>query len=304
MEVIVNQHIYYSNKEWVPVKEIAESLLALDLLIHQSPDVLEALFPGTKIHTVEVFLNELKSDSIWEDIVVKFVFGSQSKFDAFIVDSRERLGMEKLVDNPKLLSTIILAMILAGGAYYLGKDSHATSEQKAAIQANNNTIIQIGAGMVDLSAEDFRAIIDSAIKDKDKLAKHAVKIVNPAKRDSTASITFNGDSKLSVGNDAVKAMPSSTKDPEDIEVVDDFANVTLEIRAIDLDSTKRGWAVVVPELHKKRVRLQLDPTVKVEDLFDKRTIQGNVTVVFGFDKENQRVPKLVFLRSIAIASEK
>ena len=193
MELTVHQKIYYSNKELVPIKSVAESLLALESVIRQSPDVLEAMFPGTKIDAVEVFINELKSDSIYEDVVIKFIFGSQQKFDEFVANIRERVGMDNIMNNPQLLSSIILVMILTGGAYYLGKDKTAPPEQKATIEANNNTIIQIGAGLVDLEAEDFKAIIEGAIKDKDKLAKNAIRVVKPAKLDPEASITFNNN---------------------------------------------------------------------------------------------------------------
>ena len=298
MELTVHQQIYYSNKALVPIKDVAESLLALEAIIRQSPDVLEAMFPGTKIQSVEVYINELKSDSIWEDIVVKFIFGNQQKLDEFIANVRERIGMDNIMNSPQLLSSIILVMILSGGAYYLGKDKSATPEQKATIEANNNTIIQIGAGIIGLSSEDFKAIIDSAIKDKDKLAKNAIKVVNPAKRDPEASITFNDNEELRIQNESVKAMPRFVQEPEDEEYVEDHINIELEIRAIDLDSTKRGWAVVVPDLHKKRVRLQLDPTVNSEDLLDKRKVNANITVIFGHDKEYNKIPKLVFLREI------
>lgn len=298
MELTVHQQIYYSNRELVPIKDVAESLLALEAIIRQSPDVLEAMFPGTKIQSVEVYINELKSDSIWEDVVVKFIFGSQQKFDEFIASARERIGMDNIMNNPQLLSSIILVMILSGGAYYLGKDKSATPEQKATIEANNNIIIQIGAGMVDLSSEDFKAIIDSAIKDKERLAKNAIKVVNPAKRDPEASITFNDNEELRIQTESVKAMPRFVQEPEDEEYIEDYRNIELEIRAIDLDSTKRGWAVVVPDLHKRRVRLQLDPTVNPENLLDKRKVNANVTVIFGHDKEYNKIPKLVFLREI------
>jgi uncharacterized protein (UPF0333 family) len=302
MEIIVHQQIYYSNKELVPIKDVAESLLALEAIIRQSPDILEAMFPGTKIQSVEIYINELKSDSIWEDVVVKFIFGNQQKFDEFIVSARERIGMDNIMNNPQLLSTIILVMILSGGAYYLGKDKSATPQQKATIEANNNTIIQIGAGMVELSSEDFKAIIESAIKDKDKLSKNAIKVVNPAARDPEASITFNGNEELRIENQSVKAMPRFVQEPEDEEYIEDYKNIELEIRAIDLDSTKRGWAVVVPDLHKRRVRLQLDPSVNPEDLLDKRKVNADVTVIFGHDKEYNKIPKLVFLRVIIVAS--
>jgi hypothetical protein len=302
MELTVHQQIYYSNKKLVPIREVAESLLALESVIRQSPDVLEAMFPGTKIEAVEVFINELKSDSIWEDVVIKFIFGNQKKFDEFIANVRERIGMDNIMNNPQLLSSIILVMILTGGAYYLGKDKTATPEQKATIEANNNTIIQIGAGMVDLEGEDFKALIEGAIKDKDKLAKSAIRVVKPAKLDPEASITFNDNTELQISNESVKAMPRYVQEPEEEEFIEDFKDIELEIRAIDLDSTKRGWAVVVPELHKKRVRLQLDPTVNPDDLLDKRSVIANVTIIFGHDKDYNKIPKLVFLREITCQS--
>ncbi|MEZ5586571.1 MAG: hypothetical protein R3E46_05820 [Sedimenticolaceae bacterium] len=298
MEMVVSQQIYYSNKELVPIKEIAESLQALDAVIRHSPEVLEALFPGTKIESVEVFIKELRSDSIWEDLVVKFVFGSQKKFDQLISNIRERVGMDNLMNNPQLLSVIILVLILSGGAYYLGKDQSADPAQRATIEANNNNIINIGAGMMEMSAEEFKLLIDGAIKDKAKLAKDAVRMVKPAKRDPEASITFNDNTELQITSESVRAMPRYVSEPEEEEFIEDYSAIEMELRATDLDSTKRGWAVVVPELGNRRVRLQLDPTVSPEELYERRKFSGNATIIFGFDKDSKRIPKLVFLREV------
>lgn len=181
MEITIHQEIYYSNKKLVPIKDVAESLLALEAIIRQSPDLLEAMFPGTEISFVEIYINELKSDSLWEDVVVKFIFKDQKNLDQFIANIRERVGMDNLTNNQHLLSIIIISLIFISVLYVLNKDQAALPEQKTTIEANNNTIIQIGAGMVDLSAQDFKAIIDSAIKDKNSLAKDAAKFVAPAK---------------------------------------------------------------------------------------------------------------------------
>jgi len=298
MEITINQQLYYSNKELVPIREVAESLIALESIIRQSPDVLEAMFPGTKIISVSVFINELKSDSIWEDVIIKFIFGNQKKFDEIISGLREKVGMENIMKNPQLLSTIILVMILTGGAYYLGKDKNAQQEQKATIEANNNVIINIGAGMLQIKAEEFKAIIDGALKDKDKLAKNAVKVITPAKRDPNASVKFNNNDQLSILPETVKAMPTHIIEPEEEEFIEDFEAIEIEVRATDLDSTKRGWAAVVPALSKKRIRLQLDPTVDPEKLAELRNITAKATIIFGHDKDYNKVPKLIFLREV------
>ncbi|HDZ3700431.1 TPA: hypothetical protein RSW54_004178 [Vibrio vulnificus] len=297
----VSQRIYYSNKEYVPVGEIARSLIAFESLVKQAPEVLEALFPDAKVIDIEVFIKELRSDSIWEDLVVKLIFGNQQRFDECIDNTRQKLGIEKIMNNnPNFLSAVLVAMILAGGAYYLGKSSAPSDkEAKATVEANNNTIIQIGAGMVDMTAEEFTNIVISAIKDKDKLAENSLNVVKPAKLDPNATITFNEDPNIQISNASVRAMPEYKSKLEVSEdIVEDFHDVKLEIRAIDLDSAKRGWAVVAPSLHKRRVKLQLDPTIKPMDLKNKLSINGHITVVWGADNKGSRIPKLIFLREI------
>ena len=298
MEIVIHQQIYYSNKKLIPIKDVAESLIALEAIYRQSPDILEAIFPNTEISSVEVYISELKSDSLWEDIVVKFLFKDQKNLDSFIANLRESVGMDNIMNDGKLLAVITIAIIFIGGFYILNQDKSSTPEQKTIIEANNNTIIQIGAGLVDFSAQDFKALIDNAIKDKKSLAQNAAKVVVPAKRDPDATITFNKNNDLVISNEAIRAMPRFAQVPENEPYIEDFKNIELQIRAIDLDSNKRGWAVVIPEIHVKRIRLQLDPGIKPEVLIGIRKIMAEVTVIFEYDDDDNKIPKLVFLRKI------
>ncbi|MEL0623850.1 hypothetical protein V6238_12180 [Marinomonas arenicola] len=303
MELVISQKIYYSNKELVPVNDIASSLLALDYIIRLSPKVLHEIFPEARIYGIDVFISELKSGSIYEDLVVKFLFGSQEKLDIFVEQTRQKLGIEKIMNKPEILSTILLGLIFAGGIHYLNKND--PTKEKSMIEANNNTIIQIGAGLVDLSANDFQAIINNAVsgKDKDKLAKAALQVVKPAKLDPNASITFNSDSALQVNKEAIKQIPRSFNETEEkVELIEDYTNIELEIRATDLDSAKTGWAVAIPSMENKRVRLQIDPRINREALLDVRSIHGDTTIIFGYDKNHKKVPKIVFLREIISSS--
>lgn len=297
MELVVNQQIYYSNKKLIPIEDVADSLLALERVIRHSPEVLEALFPGVKIGAVDIYIKALKSDSLWEDVVVKFMFGSQDKLDLFIENARERLGMNK-ISNDGLLSVIIILLIFVGYSYLLNRDQTVTQQQRDTIEANNNTIINIGAGMVDMTAEEFRILIDGAVKDKEKLAKDAVRIVKPAKLDPEASITFNDNQALQILPETVRAMPGYVSDLEDEEFIEDFPSLEMEVRATDLDSTKRGWAVVMPEISEERVKLHLDSTIDRRKLHEKDRFKGSATVIFKLDKKYKKLPKLVLLREI------
>ena len=191
-------------------------------------------------------------------------------------------------------------MILSGGIYYLGKtNTPKDSEAKAIIEVNNNTIIQIDANVVDMTAEEFTALIISAVKDKEQLAKNSYGIIKPAKLDSGASITFNNDPALQIYPETIKALPEcQVINDEYSESIENRDNLLLQICAMDFDSSKRGWAVVAPDLYNKRIRLQLGPSAKSTELLGKEFIHANVTIIWGINAKKEPVPKLLFLREI------
>lgn len=298
MELTTKHKIYYSNKRHVPIADIAESLLALEGIIKQSPNVLEHMFPGTKIQGVEIYLSELKSGSLYEDVIVKFIFGDQKKFDDFIANVRERCGLDNLNSNNKLLSAILVVMALTGGAYYLGKSKNIDTPGKNVIENNINIVINSGADMVQMEPSEFRSIIEESIEDKDRLSKDSIKFIKPAKRDNDADITFDNDPDTAVTKESVKVMPRFLTEPENEEAIEDFDETEVVIRAIDLDSYRRGWAAIVPTISNKRVKLQLDPHINSEDLMQHPTLLGSITVIFKYDESGNKIPSLYFLREI------
>jgi len=297
VELTTTHRIYYSNKEYIPLSEIADSLLALEGLIRQSPGVLEKLFPGTKIYGVEVYLSELKSGSLYEDVLVKFVFGSQDKLDEFVNNIRERLGLQNLKNNNQILSAILVTMTLMGGAYYYGR-SNAGSDNKNTLEVNNNIVINMGADFVEMKSDEFRSAVEAGVKDKEKLTRNAVRFVKPAKRDPEAHIRFDNEKKLQINPETVKAMPRHIAEPEPEETVEDHDRVEVIIRAVDLDSHRKGWAAIIPDISERRVKLQLDPHIDGEVLMQHPAAIANVTAIFKYDEEGKKIPTLYFVREV------
>lgn len=298
MEIETSHKIYYSNKKHVPLTDIAESLLALEKIIQQSPSVLEKIFPGAKIQGVEVYLNELKSGSLYEDIVIKLIFGNQEKFDQFIENIREKIGLNHLSTNSQILSALILILTLMSVSYVLGKSKSSSERNQNIIETNINIIVGEGAEMLQISPNELRVLIESGIPDQNELARNAIKFIGPAKKDSEASITFDQDPKLSISSDSITAFPAYILESEQAETIEDFDQIEVSIRATDLDSFKRGWGAIVPKIHQRRVRLQLDPHIKAEGLMQHPTLLGNITAVFNFNEKGERIPVLYFLREI------
>lgn len=292
----LQQKIYYSNKHLVPLQEIAESLLGLEGVIRKSPAVLNKLFPETTVHTVDVYLSEIKSGSLWETVFVKLIFGSQENLDEQLKNLRNKVGIGKIMDNNNGLSTLLLGMMLTGGFLYL----KATSpEPQPNIEINNSNIISIGAGSLQKDPKELRDIIEAVVKeDKQKFADNVAKFVKPAKRDLDATITFNENEQLRIQAAAIKEIPSRVKRLPPEKTVQELENTEIQIRATDLDSFKRGWAAIIPSISEKRISTQLDIDVDQGYVMQHPNIRGDVGIEFVINKDGKKIPKRAILRKV------
>ncbi|MFT5240765.1 MAG: hypothetical protein ACI9OU_001049 [Candidatus Promineifilaceae bacterium] len=122
-----------------------------------------------------------------EDVLVKLIFGSQEEMDANILKVRKGLKIDMLAKHPVLFTTIVMAMI-GLGIYLAASKSGSSSESLTHIEANNNTIISIGADVTGMSPSDFRGIIEAAMVTDTQLANDAISIVKSAKEEGAAII--------------------------------------------------------------------------------------------------------------------
>lgn len=301
MELSVTQTIYYSNHKEIQLSQVAESLLALERIIYRTPSALEKLFPDTQIEKVYVYINKLETGSLYEDIVVKFFFGSQENMDKFILKSREVCGMETL-DKKPILKFVIFSTILFGGVYaasYFG----SSKESKTIIENQYNYAIKLGSEWSGTTENQFKTIIESSVSSKSSLAKDTTKFIRPAKSDKNSFIYFDAEKEVFIPPEVIRAVPSSIQEDITDEYLKDFKNVEISIRAIDLDSFKRGWAVVIESISDKRISLQLDNDIDPESLIGLRSFNGDITVMYERG-ENGDIPKKVFLRKIITSPEK
>lgn len=299
MELVTGQSIYYSNKHHLPLEDVAESLLALKSLIEATPDVLERLSPGLHIQKVQVFVNEIKSGSLWEDLVVRFLWGNQEKLGEEVDRLRKEFNVDSLVSNRALVGAIIGALIMGGGLYVLNK-LHGSEDQKQTLQNTQNVFIINGASLAGVTPEEFKAAIDAVVRGKENLPKDAVKVVRPAKREPHTSILLNRGEPApnAIPAPAVEAMPRNIPEEDRVESLEDFLGVEIELRAIDLDSMKRGWAAVVPSVDARRTKMHLDALLNPAELIGKTKVVGDITVLFKHDESGNRYPALVFLRKL------
>lgn len=283
---------YYSNKQAVPLGEIAESLLALERVIKMSPRVLEELTQAP-IDRIEVYVDELHSGSLFEKILIRYFFKDEEGLNAFVDKVRDHVG--EGVGRKTVIGATIMAM-LGYGAFMAGKAMNAPAQNT--ITANNNVIISLGAETAGLAPEAFKAIIEAAIPDKKALAESSLKVIKPARADPAASISMDGSDALAMPPAVIAATPDAVKfDKQD--KVEHLPDVDLHIRATNRDSRKAGWAGLIPGKIDKRMRLQIDPSVEIEEVAGKFVVRANVMLFHKLDKDGKHlVPDYILLRDV------
>lgn len=275
-----NHRIFYSTENPVPAEDIAEALLALSRIVHRSPGVLKRLVPGISAPIAELLVERLESGSLAEDLAIRFLFGSKKKMDRTVARVKEALGVD-LTSKTGAVRTIILALLVVGA--YHAISGGKKDPEKSMIEISHNTIINIGAKEMNMSAEDLVKVIIAAVPNRNQLASDSVKVIRPAKRDPNAEITVDDKNELKIAKEFIVNVPSEFI-AEKSEDSKEHANVAVHLRALDLDSSARGWAAVVPTISPRRLPLELVEGINPDDLFGEKVVHGTVEAVSRRDQ--------------------
>ncbi|HHH1595529.1 TPA: hypothetical protein ACPZUF_004347 [Yersinia enterocolitica] len=289
------ENIYYSIGNSPSIKEIIESLQGWEAIIKQSKGVLAEL-TGSDIMNIEVRVQKLEIGSLKENIIIRLLFWDEGELNKFLDNTRE-----KYIGDGKMRSAIVWT-IIAGlvGTGMLQAVKLMAPNNTSHFEANNNTIINIGAGETNISPERIQSLINSSLTDKKVLAKNAVKIMAPARNDDNATLQIGSDNtSVTIPAETIKQTPTEVVFEPDT-YTREHMDVDLEIRALDLDNPSKGWAAVIPGLVDRRVNLVLAPNIKPEDLSHKFRIRADVTITYKLTsaKSEPYKPKEIFLSKI------
>lgn len=287
LQLDFRENVYYSTKKPVTVKEIIESLQGLEFVVKQTRGTLQKL-TDCKIDDVQLYVDELKSGSLIEDVIVRVFFGSEEEKNKFCEKIHEKIGDGKMRNT---IITAVLVGIIGYGIYLAIKPS----DPNYVINANNNVIINIGDSP-KITNEKLTEIIRDSITNQKSLAQNTIKVLSPARADESSSIQI-GD---------MATIPASTimKTPTELNLqpltdVVDYNDVPVIIRAMDLDKSNKGWGGIIVDKVDQRTKITFDPNIDINILAGRSSFMADVTVIKTLtNKDNEYKPTEIFIRSI------
>lgn len=280
--------VYYNTKNPVPISEVIDALQSLQALMKTVPKVIEGI-TETKIRATELHIERIESGSLSETVLLTLFFKDEDELKKF---------MAKIRENPKLKYTLV-GFALAGVVMYGIQSVSGSKGDTPQIQANNNTIIAIGADATNMAPEALTAIIEAAVSNKKENAKQAVKFVSPARSDPESSVSLLGENgpEIEITPKAIGETPRVVGEIRD-QKIEDISNVEVQIRATDLDSKSSGWAGKIEGIT-SRTKIELDPRVDEKLLFGRVVVRADVTITFVTKPNDKKyTAKSIFIRKI------
>lgn len=287
--------LVYSNEKPLPINDVIASLQAMQRVSSTLlPSVLSKLTNST-IKRVDILVEGFEYGSFKESFWLQLVFSSESSMKRFQKAFREAdvKGMykelpmgNKPVVKTAVVSVVLGALLTYGALKLVG--SVGTAEEKALVEANNNTIVMIGADAYQMDPAAFKEIIETLAKTKQKqLAQDAVKVMAPAKSEPGASVDFGG--AVTVPSTVVAAIPREAVF-DTAEQEQEFKNALIDIRGTNRDSAQSGWAGRIAGTSEKRTKLTFGDGVQISMLAGKLEVRADVTVRYRLDSNREFVP--------------
>nr|MBP6727770.1 hypothetical protein [Thauera sp.] len=292
--------LVFSNRHPLLVEDVIRSLRALErIAIERLPSALSKL-AESEVLRAELLVEGFESGSFREGVVCRLIFGSPEKLDQFIQRLRDGQTKEALTEvyrgirpdmNPTIkagLASSIITLLIGAGLIAAVKMTGGDEQAVALINGDNNVVIAITAEEFGKSPDEVRRIIQEvAASHSKRLAKNAVDVIAPAKREPDTTVSW-GSGLPAVSSSAVATAPSDV-DADPYEQVQAYRDVDIQIRALDRDKSNSGWAAVIPNLVDRRVRLLFADEAMATKLHGKFSVRGDVTVLSKMDRRSNQM---------------
>jgi hypothetical protein len=288
---IETEHFFhYDTKNPVTASALADSLLGIEGVMERTKKVLNKLFDA-RIKDTEVLITSIDIGSYKENFVVRMLFGEGRAAERNIEKLRRKLGLQKM-DLKKAIGIIFVCAMLYVAWTFLPK------EQAPATIHIENSFNNLGKELA-LSKEEVISLFQTTIKNPEELKKNVSQIVHPSGAPHGGTVMIDHMKELAVTPDVVSVIPPDYKrhTPED-PPFQDFDNVQIVIRAIDLDRPATGWAAIIASISEKRLPVILAEDINPATIPAGRSVEADVTVVYKVDQHGNKTPAKYELRKV------
>jgi hypothetical protein len=298
--LVTSEHqFYFKTTGLVTARSLADSLIGLEGVVLNSRGVIACLLGDGAIKEMEVLISGVTVASYKDDFIVRFCLGKGKALEKNIDALRKTLKLDRL---GKMEAKHVIGIAMAGALAWVAWQA-AKPDDPARIQIQNS-FNTIGAE-AQLSGDEMRGIIE-ALMSKPKQAdmkRKVSQLIHPDGVVHDGSVIIDNNPNLAIPAEVVKSIPAKSADADADNPVADFEKQQMVVRAVDLDSSSKGWWAIIAEISESRLPLHLTPDVNPAKVPIGRYCDADVTVIYTVDRHGNKKPKQYILRKVHLPED-
>ncbi|MAE50734.1 MAG: hypothetical protein CMH27_02880 [Micavibrio sp.] len=294
-DINLSHSLTYNIQGNASISDVASSLLANEQMIKYAFDILEECIDGFCVTDINIKLKKVTHESPLREILAySLVVAFQKDLEEEVPPIIEGLLNIEITDDYNSLVTVITMLVAIYGVSTVCKKIFPDKKQ-VNLDDDYERLVYIAGDQINISPDKIEKAIEKKFSAGHlrPLQKASLDFFKPSKREGARIVGADGNY---ISEGAVMECPSEV----DLSGEDDLdmyplQNVEIEIRATDKDSKKQGWAAIVNDVTKKRLKMHIYPTISVGEIIGEDRIRGNIIVVNKKDANGDYLPKMYHL---------
>jgi hypothetical protein len=291
--------VRYVTQDAVPVRDIIDSLLAVEAVLNEAAAFLPRIIDGLEVEQIQIRVREIAQESPLRELFIATLFLTfqQSLEDEVPGAITSATG----VPIPDRFDTIVTVLVLVIVFYGVGaiKDVVIGRGGEGPAKKKLEALVEELANMLGTSPKTIQDRLDERYGEKapwKRLVAAAGRFFKPSKSQDSAPMEVN---HRILDQDLIRDVPADYQVDKALKVdpFRSFSNVKLELHAQDKDHGGKGWAALIPNIVDRRVRLKLMGEVGTGDLWGQDAVRGDVTVVYE-RVGSEMLPKAIHLHRV------
>lgn len=286
-----NHELEFTNQGVISIADIANTLLANEVLLRNAGFLYGRLIEGLTVESVNIDFRDATHRSPLREIFVGgLIVTYQEDLQKEVPLILQKLSGGNVPEEYQATLTILFFLLTLYGGSYLYKRFVGDKTPENLTDGYNKTIIH-AENCFQINGDVIRESVDDAMKGTRKLsvANAVKKIILPVKKEPDAIIR-SGD--LQINRAQINETPNliDLEYEEDYEIKESHVNVDIEIRAVDMDKNSQGWAGVIRGVCDKRLKMIIFPSIDKGKLFGREVIKGDVIIMLRKQVDGDYLP--------------
>jgi len=271
---------------------------------------LSEIDPDFTLDKVTVRVETLQSGTLYWDLLVEVYGEYQTQIKTNVTGNLEEMfniDIPAEYEGLVTLGTLAVTYMVARYAYDRVARSKGNRDSAAPhISGDNNVIIQQISSVVGQDPVFIEKALERTLppSKRKKLIPKVADFLRPAKKEPKSSIEINGAPDIKTEVIAEFPNDAELKGVDDSTIID-IENASIDIRGTDRDKITTGWGAIVigDDRFKKRMPMDLYPTVDPEELAKYQIVNANLAIECERNADNKLMPKRIHLLSFEVPDD-